>query len=43
MPVRMSLLVGEGATDFRQAPLDPFVDDEATADHGADARRNLAV
>jgi hypothetical protein len=43
MPVRMSLLVGEGATDLRQAPLDPFVDDEATADHGADTRRNLGV
>jgi hypothetical protein len=43
MLVCMSLLVGEGAADFRQAPLDPFVDSEATADHGADARRNLSV
>jgi hypothetical protein len=43
MLVRMALLVSQCAADFRQAPNDPFVDDETTAHHRADTRRDLGV
>ena len=43
MLVRMPLLVGERAADFRQAPNNPFIDDEATAHHRTDACRDLGV
>jgi hypothetical protein len=39
----MSLLVGEVATDFRKPSLDPFVNNEATANHGTDAGRDLGI
>jgi hypothetical protein len=39
----MPLLVGERAADFRQAPNNPFIDDEATAHHRTDARRDLGI
>ena len=43
MLVRMPLLVGERAADFRQASNNPFIDDEATAHHRTDACRDLGV
>jgi len=39
----MPLLVGERAADFRQAPNNSFIDDEATAHHRTDACCDLGV
>ena len=43
MLVRVPLLVGERAADFRQASNNSFIDDEATAHHRTDTRRDFGV
>lgn len=39
----MILLVSQRAADIRQAPDNPFIDDETTAHHGTDTRCDLGV
>ncbi len=39
----MPLLVSQRAADFRQAPDNPFIDDETTAHHRTHTRRDLGV